>query len=695
VRTICQSSVFSVRRRLLVTAALLSAVCVVAAHAATSESRPPQAHPNSGIDRANFEPSVRPGDDFFQYVNGSWIRNNPIPPEYSRWGAFSQLHDENLVKLRAIVEKLSNSSEPLDANRRKLRDFYRTAMDEAKLESQGIKPLAAELHKIAAIQSRADLIAELGHLRSEGIESIFSFYVDQDEKRSIRYIVYLHQGGLGLPERDYYLGQSDYFKKLRAEYREHVARMLGFLGDSPDAAARAADAAIAIETQLAKASRTPVQLRDREAQYNLRSRTELDQLTSNLDWAEYLKPIQLERLQEVVVGQPEFFQSLNRILTAVPLADWKSYLRWHLIRAAAPFLTDAIEQEHFHFYSQRLRGIKKMQPRWKRAVETLDELMGEALGRLYVDDYFPPASKRRMDELVKNLLAAYRVRIEAVDWMGPQTKEQALAKLASIMPKIGYPDKWRDYSSLEIGTNSYFENALRARAFDSQYDFSKLGKRVDRTEWGMSTPTVNAYYNPSLNEIVFPAGILQPPFFNSAADDAVNYGGIGAVIGHEITHGFDDQGSRSDAEGNLRNWWTSDDRGRFTAKTEKLEKQYNACVGIDNLHVNGRLTLGENLADLGGLTIAYHAYLRSLAGKPAPVIDGFTGQQRFFIGFAQVWRGEDRPAQLRVSLRTDPHSPPRFRALVPLSNTQAFYDAFNIEPGDAMYRAPADRVTVW
>jgi putative endopeptidase len=649
----------------------------------------------SGIDRANFDTSIKPGQDFFQYVNGGWIKSNPIPAEYSRWGAFAELHDDNLMELRKLVDDLATQSEPLDANRRKLRDFYRTAMNEEKLQQQGVAPLAGELQKIAAIQNRDDLIAELGHLRSRGVSSLFSFYVDQDEKRSIRYIVYLHQGGLGLPERDYYLGGSEYFKTLRAQYRDHVAKMLTLLGDSPATAAAAAQSVMNIETQLAKASRTPVQLRDREAQYNLKVRSELDALTPNLKWGLYLKQIDVERLSEVVVGQPEFFQTVDEMLSSVSIADWRSYLRWHLIHSTAAYLSDPIEQENFRFYGEILRGTKKMQPRWKRAIGTLDELMGEALGRLYVEKHFPPAAKQRMDQLVKNLLTAYRERIEAVEWMGQQTKQQALAKLATVMTKIGYPDKWRDYTALEIGTDSYVENVMRARAFDSQYDLSKLGKRVDRAEWGMSPPTVNAYYNPTLNEIVFPAGILQPPFFDRTADDAVNYGGIGAVIGHEITHGFDDQGSRSDADGNLKNWWTAEDRSRFNAKTDKLVRQYDACVALDNLHVNGRLTLGENLADLGGVTIAYAAYQRSLAGKPAAVIDGFTGPQRFFIGFAQVWRGESRDAQLRVSLRTDPHSPPQFRTLVPLSNLQAFYDAFGIKPGDAMYRAPADRVQVW
>ena len=650
---------------------------------------------SSGIDRATFDASVKPGQDFFQYVNGGWIQRNPIPAEYSRWGAFAELHDDNLINLRKIVEDLSKQTDPLDANHRKLRDFYRTAMDETKLEEQGVKPLAGELQKIAAIQNRDDLIAELGRMRARGLSSLFSFYVSQDEKRSIRYVVYLHQGGLGLPERDYYLGATDYFKQLRTQYREHVTRMLTLLGDSPETAAKAADAVMSIETELAKASRSPVKLRDREAQYNLKVRSELDALTPNLNWDLFLKPIEVEHLAEVIVGQPEFFQAVNEMLNSVSIDDWQSYLRWHLIHSTAAYLSDAVEQENFHFYGERLRGAKKMPPRWKRAIGTLDGLMGEALGQLYVDKHFPPAAKDRMDQLVKNVLVAYRERIEAVDWMGPQTKEQALAKLGTVMTKIGYPDKWRDYSSLEIGTGSYVENVLSARAFDSQYDISKLGKRVDRTEWEMSPPTVNAYYNPTMNEIVFPAGILQPPFFNADADDAVNYGGIGAVIGHEITHGFDDQGSRSDADGNLKNWWTTEDRQRFDAKTDKLVKEYDACVALDDLHVNGRLTLGENLADLGGVTIAYAAYQRSLAGKPAPVIDRFTGPQRFFIGFAQVWRGESRPAELRVSLRTDPHSPPRFRTIVPLSNIQAFYDAFDIQPGDTMYRAPEDRVQVW
>ncbi len=663
---------------------------------ATAASFLKEPAPRSGIDRANFDLTVKPGDDFYQYVNGAWIKENPIPAEYSRWGAFMKLGDDNRLILRKLVEDLATKpASAVDENGRKLRDFYRTAMDEAKLQSQGATPLANELKQIADVKDADSLLAALAQLHSQGIGSLFGFSVGQDEKESTHYAVYLHQGGLGLPEREYYLGKTEDSKRILAKYQQHVANMLELLGDKPDVAKDGAAAVLKIETKLAEACRTPVQLRDREANYNRRTLAELAAMTPHLNWGVYWKSLGLPKIAGVIVGQPEFYERVNELIATVPMAEWQTYLRWHLVSSTASYLSDPLVNESQHFYGEVLRGQKKILPRWKRAIGALDGHMGEALGKLYVDQYFPPESKQRMDRLVKNVMAAYKRRIEAVDWMGPETKKQALAKLATVMPKIGYPDKWRDYSTLEIGTDSYVQNALRCNAFEVRREINKLGKPVDRTEWGMSPPTVNAYYNPSLNEIVFPAGILQPPFFNPSADDAVNYGAIGAVIGHEITHGFDDQGSRSDAEGNLRNWWTAEDRKRFNAKTDELVKQYDACKVLDDLHVNGRLTLGENLADLGGVTIAYAAYQESLGGKPAPVIDGFTGPQRFFIGFAQVWRGAARDAEARLLLRTDPHSPFRFRTLVPLSNTQAFYDAFDIKPGDPLYRKPADRVQVW
>jgi putative endopeptidase len=650
---------------------------------------------SSGIDRSTFDSAVKPGDNFFLYVNGNWIKHNPIPPEYSRWGAFPKLRDDNLSALREILDGLTKSSQPLDADGRKLRDFYRTAMDEARLEEAGAKPLAGALEQIAKVTKPEELVAEAARMHLAGAPALFRMMVRQDEKQSNVHAVYVYQGGLGLPERDYYLGAGDDSKRIRDEYRKHVAKMLELLGDSPQAAASGADTVLRIETKLAEASRTPVQLRDREKQYNKLTAAKLAALTPQVDWALYFKTAAIAEPADVIVGQPEFLTRLNELIASVPAADWRTYLRWHVVHSMAPYLSSKFENEDFRFESGVLRGIKQMQPRWKRAVTAIDQLMGEALGRLYVEKYFKPAAKERMDELVKNLISAYHDRLRSLDWMGPETKKHAIDKLAAITPKIGYPDKWRDYSALEIGTDSYAENVMRAEAFDIRYRLSKLGKPVDRTEWGMTPPTVNAYYNPTMNEIVFPAGILQPPFFNANADDAVNYGAIGAVIGHEITHGFDDQGSRYDPDGNMRNWWTSEDRARFNAKTDKLVKQYDAQVPLEKLHVNGRLTLGENLADLGGIAIAYAAYQKSLHGQPAPVIDGFTGPQRFFIGFAQVWRGTSRDAEQRLRLRTDPHSPPIVRATVPVSNIQAFYDAFGIKPGDAMYRDPQERVEVW
>ena len=651
--------------------------------------------PKSGIELSNFDNSIKPGRNFYQYVNGTWIKENTIPAEYSRWGAFPQLRDRNLLLLREIMDDLSKTSGTLDAESRKLHDFYATAMDMPQREKQGIASLKEELESISRINSATDLLAVVGQFRAKGMPLLFSFSVDQDEKNSTRYAAHLWQGGLGLPERGYYLGATDDSKRIRTQYREHVAKMLSLLGDAPDAAAAGADAVLRIETFLAEASRTPVALRDHEAQYNKKTIDEMAVLTPGIKWEPYFKAIDVKGVDYVIVGQPEFFSRVNEMLTSVPIADWQAYLRWHLIHNTAGYLTESLDRENFHFYSEVLRGVKQMQPPWKRAVGTIDRQMGEALGRLYVEKYFTPDAKARMDGLVKNVLAAYRVRIERCDWMGPETKRQAIIKLEAITPKIGYPGKWRDYSGLEIRADSYVQNVMRAEAFESRFRLARLGHAVDRNRWGMTPPTVNAYYNSTLNEIVFPAGILQPPFFDPQADDAVNYGGIGAVIGHEMTHGFDDQGSRSDAEGNLKNWWTAEDRARFVAKTDKLARQFDACVAVDDLHVNGRLTLGENIADLGGIAISFAAYQKSLNDQPARVIDGFTGAQRFFIGFAQVWRGSIRDADQRLLLRTDPHSPAQFRTLIPLSNIQAFYDAFDVKPGDAMYRAPEDRVEVW
>jgi putative endopeptidase len=649
----------------------------------------------SGIDRKTFDMSVKPGDDFFQYVNGQWIKENPIPPEYSRWGAFPKLRDDNLIALREILEGLEKVPASLDENRRKLRDFYQTAMNEKKVQQLGSSPLDELMKQIDSVDSADKVIVEAARLRHVGISTLFSFYVDQDEKQSERYAAHVSQGGMGLPDRDYYVGDSVDSKRIRKLYREHVAKMLELLGDKPQAASAGADTVLAIETKLAESSRTPVQLRDREANYNKMSMAELAAKAPNVNWDRYLEALDVTDAKYMIVGQPEFFERVSELAKSVSPKEWRTYLRWHLVHNMAPYLSSPFEEENFRFYDQELRGVKEMQPRWKRAIAAVDSQLGEALGKLYVEKHFPPAAKERMDKLVKNLMLAYRERIETRDWMGPETRKLALAKLEAVTPKIGYPSKWRDYSDLEVGSDSYAENVMRAEAFESRYRIARLGKPVDRLEWHMTPPTVNAYYNSSMNEIVFPAGILQPPFFDMNADDAVNYGGIGAVIGHEISHGFDDQGSRSDARGNLKNWWTAEDRARFTAKTDKLVAQYDACTVLDDLHVNGKLTLGENIADLGGVMISYAAYQKSLEDKEAPKIDGFTGPQRFFIGFAQVWRGTTRDEEIRIRIRTDPHSPPQYRTLVPLSNVDVFYDAFDVKPDDKQYRKPANRVEVW
>ncbi|HET6250747.1 MAG TPA: M13 family metallopeptidase [Tepidisphaeraceae bacterium] len=649
----------------------------------------------SGIDRATFDASIKPGDDFFMYVNGKWIKANPIPPQYSHWDLDAEIRQGNEAALHEIMDGLVKQTKPLDDNSRKLRDYWIAAMDEAGLEKQGVTPLAADLHKIAAMQRGEDLPSLLADFRSRGIEFLFSLYVDQDEKKSDRYVVHLSQGGLGLPERDYYLEDTEEYRHIRAEYRKHVEKMLALLGDSPADAAAGAEAVIRIETSLAKASRTPTDLRDPQKNYNAKTIAELDALAPGMHWKDYLQTIGAGTAKDVVVGQPEFFTRVDAMLKEVPAADWRAYLRWGLIDGFADNLTAAIERENFHFRDEVMRGVKEMKPRWKRELYAVDEQMGEALGKLYVEKRFPPSAKTRMDTMVAHLKDAFRERIKTRDWMSDETKKAALYKLDRLGSKIGYPAKWRDYSKLNFTPDSFCKNAMAAANFDFHYRMDRLDKPVDRGEWGMTPPTINAYYDGTKNEIVFPAGILQPPYFDATVDDAFNYGAIGAVIGHEMTHGFDDQGSQADADGNLKDWWTAADRAKFEAKTARLVKQFNDCVAVDNLHVNGELTLGENLADLGGVMIAFDAYTKSLNGKPAPVIDGLTGPQRFFIGYAISWRGHSRDAAERMQLRTDPHSPVRFRVLLPLSNCPAFYDAFDIKPGDKMYRKPEDRVEVW
>ncbi|MGN6367332.1 MAG: M13 family metallopeptidase [Phycisphaerae bacterium] len=674
-------------------ARLLSALTAIVLTTAAARAAEPL---NSGIDRAGINPAVQPGDDFFQYANGTWIQQNPIPPAYPTWGAFNEVSERNRAILKEILDGLENSSDAsLDPDSRKLRDFYATAMEETRLEHDAVTPLAPEFDRIQHIASREDLLAEIIHLHALGADPLLDIFVSIDQKHASRYALYFWQGGMGLPEKSYYFSDDENSKEIRRQYDQHITAMFTLLGDSPDLAAAHAKTVFALETQLAQASRTPVQLRDDEANYNLKTAAELATLAPNLNIPTLLHAMNVAADQPLVVGQPEFLAAASKLLDTLPLEDWKTYCRWRLIHTAAPFLSATFEKEDFHFYQQVMRGTREMLPRWKRAQMQIDRFLGEPLGRLYVARAFPPSAKDRIRQLVDNMRTAYRHRLQSCDWMSPETRATAIAKLEAIHLKLGYPDKWRDFSGLDIQPDSYVLNALRAAAFNEHFWLAKLGGPVDHSLWQMSPPTGNAYYEPTLNEIVFPAGILQPPFFQPDADDAVNYGSIGAIIGHEMTHGFDDQGSKYDANGNLHDWWTPADRARYTARTDKIVDEFNACIALDDLTVNGKLTLGENIADLGGLTIAYDAYHESLHGQPAPVIDGLTGDQRFFLGYAVSWRGVYRPAALRQLVRTNPHSPDEFRTNIPLSNFTPFYEAFHLTPENKMYRDPKDRAAVW
>ena len=668
----------------------MPAILLLSARLAAGEDRPDL---RSAINPGEFDPAVSPRNDFFQYVNGIWLKNHPIPPDQSSWGVDVELQVRSQQDLKAIAEGLQTEPDAT-GDRQKIRDFYASAMDVEKLNKEGLQPMAPELARIGEIAGTADLTRVLAHLHRIGCGPLFSAAVDQDQKHSERYAFYLSQGGTLLPERGYYLGDDAESRKVRQAYREHVQRMFILLGDSQAVATAEAKTVLALETRLAEQQMTPVEQRDPEPQYNKMTLTQLAKLAPEVDWGLYLRSIGAAEVKEVIVCQPKFLKRVGELWRQVPAADWQTYLRWHLAASAAPHLSDAFVEEDFRF-EQTLGGAKELKPRWKRTIETIDALMGEALGRVYVEQRFGAEAKQRINELVDNLIAAYGERIRSRKWMGETTRTKALAKLATMRRKLGYPDKWRDYSLLTIRTDHYLLNCFRAAEFEFQRHLTRLDQAVDVTEWQMTPPSVNACYNANTNDITFPAGILQAPFFDARADDALNYGGIGAIIGHEMTHGFDDQGSKYDAAGNLANWWTAKDRARFDACSAKLVRQFNACIAIESLHVNGELTLGENIADLGGICIALDAYNRSLKGKPAPEIDGLTGLQRFFLSFAICWRNEYQPEQLKVLLRTDEHAPPRFRVLVPLSNMPAFIEAFGVKKGDAMFRAPADRAEVW
>ncbi len=649
----------------------------------------------SGVDRAYMDPAVRPQDSIYSYANGTWLKNTQIPSDHSSYGPFNELADRAQEDLRGLVEATTKSNAAPGTEERKIGDLYATFMDEAAVEAAGLGKLQGELAAIDALKSKAQLPALFAHLERIGVDFPYGFGVGPDARDSTRYAVALGQSGLELPDRDYYLKVDD--KRLagiKAKYQQHIARMLA-LGGVADGAALAADI-VRLETRIAQISWTNVELRDPVKTYNKTPVADLGRLIPGYDWKAYLTGAGVAgKVDYVIVGEPSYFKALAGVFNDTPLPVWQAYLKWQLLHAYAPYLPKAFVDENFAFYGTVLSGQPVQRPRWKRGVGLVESSIGFGLGKLYVAKYFPPATKARMQTLVGNLLAAYRKDIQTLDWMSPATRKQALEKLAKINRKIGYPDKWRDYSGLVVVRGDLVGNVMRARAFEQDYELNKLGKPIDRTEWDMTPQTINAYYDPQMNEIVFPAAILQPPFFDPKVDDAANYGAIGAVIGHEISHGFDDQGSQFDADGNLRDWWTKEDHAKFAAKTAALVAQYDAFEPIPGYHVNGKLTLGENIADNSGLAIAHKAWLLSLGGRPSPLIDGFTGEQRFFLSFAQIWRGKVRENQQIVYLKSDPHSPYAARGSLPVRNQPAFYDAFGVKPGDHMYLPPDKRVQIW
>ena len=672
--------------------ALLAPSGALPARAGTPPAQAPAL--SSGIDPADLDPAVRPADDFFDYATGGWRKRNPIPGDQARWGTFNVLDDTNTHRLRDLLVEARASQAPEGSLERKLGNFYASGMDEEALEREGLAPLKEDLDAVAAAGSRADLEALIARLHLQGVSPYFNFFASQDDADSTRMIGVAWQGGLGLPERDYYLREDPDSRKLLQAYREHVSRMFALLGDPPEEAAREADAVLRLETKLAKASLPAAELRDPKKVYHLLDLPGLEALTPGFSWPRYLQGMGLAGVRELNAAIPGFLQAVDRELGATPVAEHRSYLRWTLVNQYAPFLSRALEEESFRFRSTVMRGVREMKPRWKRVVDTVDDTVGMGLGELYVKKYFPPEARARVQEMVENLKAALAQDLPTLTWMSEATKKAALEKLGAFRAKIGYPDRWRDYSALRLEERGYLQNVRRARAFEVRRDLAKIGQPVDREEWLMPPQMVNAYYNPSMNEIVFPAGILQPPFFDAGADDAANYGAIGMVIGHEITHGFDDQGAQYDGQGNLRNWWTPEDLENFRKLGEGIEAQFSAYQ-VAGLHLNGKLVLGESIADLGGLRLAWMAWQRSQEGRTPRLLDGFTPEQRFFLGYARVWAIHMRPEMEKLQVNTDPHPHARWRVNGPLSNLPEFFEAFGVRPGDPMARPEDRRNRIW
>jgi putative endopeptidase len=660
-------------------------------------TEPAEDSASRGFDLGNLDRSVKPCSDFFLFADGGWIKSHPIPADQASWNSFTKLREDNSIKLRGILEAAAKKTAAAPGSvEQKIGDFYAACMNEEQAEKAGGEPVRGEFARIARLASVADLQAEIARLQKTGFGVVFRVSSQADFKNSSMEIATVGQGGLGLPDRDYYTKTDAKSQTLRDAYVVHVQKMFQLVGEDAATAAEEAKTILALETKLAQASMTRVDQRNPDNVYHKMDRAGIGALTPHFSWDDYFQEIGYPAITSVNVRQPDFFKTLNAQLTETTLADWKVYLRWHVIHEAAPGLSSNFVNENFDFYGKTVTGAQQILPRWKRCVQSTDNYLGEALGQIYVKDYFPPKARGRALEMVQNLLAALRDDLGTLDWMSEATRKEALIKLNAIQLKIGYPDEWRNYSSYRVDRGSYFDNIVRGEEFEFNFRLAKAGKPVNRKEWGMTPPTVNAYYNPTINEIVFPAGILQPPFYDFNRDDAMNYGGMGAVIGHEMTHGFDDQGSRFDAQGNLRNWWTPEDLKNFKARGDCVANQFDAFVVEEGLHENGKLVEGESIADLGGLTIAYAALEKVLASKPKPgLIDGFTPEQRFFLAFAQVWAGNQRPEFARLMVNTNPHPLGRFRTIGPFSNMPAFAKAWGCTDGDAMKRPEAERCRIW
>ncbi|MDP3854984.1 M13 family metallopeptidase [Phenylobacterium sp.] len=670
-------------------AALICASAPALAANAPDLSQAPRMGP-WGFDAAGRDMSVAPSKDFFDYANGGYLTRLEIPADRSRYGAFDALNELSQNRMRAVVEKASANT-AATGDEAKVGAFYRSFMDEAAVDALGAKPMAADLAAIAAIKSRDEMAGLMGATMRKFGGSFFGSYVHDDAKDPEKYTVYLLQGGLGLPDRDYYL--DDKFKTQKTAYEAYVAKLLTLAGwEKP---AENAAAIVALETEIAKVSWTRAERRDDDRTYNPFEVAKLQAYAPGFAWKRFLDGANLSKAERVIVSENTAFPKIAAIYAGASLDTLKAWSAFNLADQAAPYLAKDFNQANYEFRNKTLSGQPVQQPRWKRGVTGVDSNLGEALGKVYVAAYFPAENKAKMEALVGDIRTAMGARIEKLDWMGPATKAKALEKLSKFRVKIAYPDKWRDYSGLSIKDGDLYGNIQRASAFEWDYRAARLGGPVDDDEWGMTPPTINAYYQPTKNEIVFPAAILQPPFFDPQGDPAINYGGIGGVIGHEITHGFDDQGRKSDGDGKLTDWWTAEDAAKFDAQAKKFGKQYAAVEVLPGANINGDLTMGENIADLGGLLLALDAYHISLKGQPAPVIDGLTGDQRVFLGWAQVWRGKYRDDRMRQQLVSDPHSPPKYRVQVPVKNIDAFYEAFGVKPGDGMYVAPADRVRIW